>query len=138
MVDEMLSSRRLSLVLLSAFGGVALILSVIGVYGLLSFAVSQQTREIGIRMALGAARRDVLVLMLGQGMWPVGVGLAIGLGAALAATNVLATALFEVRPSDPLTLCGVGVLLLVVAFVTVLVPARRAARVDPLIAVRCD
>ena len=138
LIDETLSSRRLSLVLLSVFAAIALVLSVIGVYGVLSFTVSQQTREIGIRMALGAAARDVLGLMLWKGLWPVVVGLALGIGAALGTTRVLAQMLFEVRPSDPLTLLGVVALLLVAAFLAVLVPARRAARVDPLIAVRCE
>ena len=107
LIDETLSSRRLSLVLLSVFAAVALVLSVIGVYGVLSFTVSQQAREIGIRMALGAAARDVLGLMLWKGLWPVVVGLTLGLGAALGATRVLTTMLFEVRPSDPVTLLAV-------------------------------
>jgi putative ABC transport system permease protein len=138
LIDETLSSRRLSLVLLSVFGAVALVLSVIGVYGVLSFTVSQQTKEIGIRMALGAAGRDVLGLILWKGLWPVVVGLTCGIGVALGTTRVLTKMLFEVRPSDPLTLLGVVALLLATAFVAVLVPARRAARVDPLIAVRCE
>ena len=138
LIGETLSERRLSLVLLSAFAAVALVLSVIGVYGVLSFTVSHQTKEIGIRMALGAAGRDVLGLMLWKGLWPVVAGLTLGIGAALGATRVLTTMLFEVRPSDPVTLLAVVALLLAAAFVAVLVPARRAARVDPLIAVRCE
>jgi ABC-type antimicrobial peptide transport system permease subunit len=89
-------------------------------------------------MALGAAARDVLGLMFWRGLWPVVVGLTCGIGAALATTRVLTRMLFEVRPSDPLTLLGVVALLLVASFVAVLVPARRAARVDPLTAVRCE
>ncbi len=138
LIDETLSSQRLSLVLLSVFAAVALILSAIGVYGVLSFTVSQQTKEIGIRMALGAARRDVLGLMLWKGLWPVVVGVTLGIGAALGTTRVLTRMLFDVRPSDPATLLGASALLLATAFVAVLVPARRAARVDPLIAVRCE
>ena len=137
-LGETLSSRRLSLVLLSIFAAIALALSAIGVYGVLSFTVSQQSREIGIRMALGAAARDVLGLMLWKGLWPVAAGLLIGLGAALGATRVLAAMLFEVRPSDPLTLAGVVALLVTAAFAAVMVPARRATRVDPLTAVRCE
>ena len=137
-IDDTLSSRRLSLVLLSVFAAVALVLSVIGVYGVLSFTVSQQTKEIGIRMALGAAARDVLGLMLWKGLWPVVIGLTVGIGAAIGATRVLATMLFEVHPSDPLTIAGVALVLLTAAFAAVLVPARRAARVDPLIAVRSE
>ena len=106
LIGETLSSQRLSLVLLSVFAAVALILSAIGVYGVLSFTVSQQTKEIGIRMALGAARRDVLGLMLWKGLWPVVVGVTLGIGAALGTTRVLAKMLFDVRPSDPLTLLG--------------------------------
>ena len=138
LVGDTLSDRRLSLVLLSVFAAVALVLAVIGVYGVLSFTVSQQTKEIGIRMALGAAHRDVLALMLWKGLWPVAVGLTVGIGAALGTTRVLATMLFEVRPTDPVTLAGVAALLLTAAVVAVLAPARRAARVDPLIAVRCE
>ena len=138
LIDDTLSSRRLSLALLSIFAVVALVLSVIGVYGVLSFTVSQQTKEIGIRIALGASRRDVLALMLWNGLWPVVVGLVVGIGAALGTTHVLANALFDVRPSDPFTLFAVVGLLLTAAFAAVLVPARRAARVDPLLAVRCD
>jgi putative ABC transport system permease protein len=125
-------------VLLSIFAILALVLSVIGVYGVLSFTVSQRAREIGIRMALGAAAHDVLGLMLWKGLWPVAAGLALGLGAALATTRVLTKMLFEVRPTDPLVLLGVVGLLLGAAFVAVLVPALRASRVDPLIAVRSE
>ena len=135
---ETLSSRRLNLVLLSVFAGIALVLSVIGVYGVLSFAVSQQAREIGIRMALGAAARDVLGLMLWKGLWPVAAGGLAGLAAALGATRLLTTMLVDVRPSDPLTLAGVVALLVTAALAAVLVPARRAMRVDPLTAVRSE
>jgi putative ABC transport system permease protein len=138
LIGETLSSRRLSMVLLSIFAILALVLSVIGVYGVLSFTVSQRAREIGIRMALGAAAADVLGLMLWKGLWPVAAGLALGLGAALATTRVLTKMLFEVRPTDPLVLLGVVGLLLSAAFVAVLVPALRASRVDPLIAVRSE
>jgi len=137
-LGETLSSRRLNLILLSLFAGIALALSAIGVYGVLSFTVSQQSREIGIRMALGAAARDVLGLMLWKGLWPVAAGVLMGLGAALAATRVLAAMLFEVRPWDPLTLAAVVALLVTAAIAAVLVPARRATRVDPLTAVRCE
>jgi len=133
-LDDTLSSRRFSLVLLSIFGATALILSMVGVYGVVSLTVSQRTREIGIRKALGAARRDVIGLLVWHGMWPVAVGLIAGLGAAFAATRLLASMLFEIRPSDPVTLTGVVVLLAAAAFAAVLIPARRAARIDPLIA----
>lgn len=107
-----------------------------GVYGVLSFAVSQRTKEIGIRMALGAGRGDVLRLMVWQGMLPVLVGLAVGVCAAMGATTVLASTLFEIRPSDPATLVGVAVCMLGAAVAAVLIPARRAAGIDPLTALR--
>jgi putative ABC transport system permease protein len=135
-LDDTLSSRRFSLVLLSIFGATALVLSIVGVYGVVSLTVSQRTREIGIRKALGAARRDVFGLLVWHGMWPVAAGLVVGVSAAFAATRLLANMLFEVRPSDPVTLGGVVVLLLAAAFLAVLIPARRAARIDPLIALQ--
>jgi ABC-type antimicrobial peptide transport system permease subunit len=131
-----LSPRRFSLVLLSIFAATALALSVVGVYGVLSFAVSQRTKEIGIRIALGAARRDVLRLISWQGMVPVLLGLVLGLGAAIGATRVLTNTLFEIRPSDPGTLLGVALILLGAAVAAVWIPARRASRIDPLIALQ--
>jgi putative ABC transport system permease protein len=138
LISQTISSRRLSLVLLSIFAAIALGLSIVGVYAVLSFTVSQQTREIGIRMALGARASDVLRMMLWKGLLPVVFGLTIGLATALASTGVLSQMLFDVRPSDPVTLIGVASLLLVAASVAVLLPARRAARLDPLIALRCE
>jgi ABC-type antimicrobial peptide transport system permease subunit len=136
LIGETLSSRRLSVVLLSLFAGIALLLAIVGVYGVLSYAVSHQTREIGIRMAIGARARDVLTLMLRKGLGPVVVGAVAGLGAAFATTRLLEKMLFEVRPSDPVTLLGAVLVLLVGGFFAVLIPARRAARVDPLLVIR--
>jgi putative ABC transport system permease protein len=138
LTSEMLSSRRLTLVLLSIFAGLALMLSVVGVYGVLSFTVSRQTIEIGIRMALGAARRDVLLLMIRKGLAPVIVGILSGLAIALLSTRVLRTLLFEVAPSDPVTLLAAVLLLLTASLVAVLAPARRAANVDPLLALKTE
>jgi putative ABC transport system permease protein len=136
LLGDTLSRRRFILVLLTIFAASALALSIIGVYGVLSFAVAQRTREIGIRMALGAASRDVLRLTLGQGMRPVLGGLLIGIVAALAATRVLTGMLYEIGPTDPPTLAGVVVLLLGAALAATLIPARRAARVDPMVTLR--
>jgi putative ABC transport system permease protein len=138
LINQTTSSRRQSLVLLSVFAALALVLSVFGVYAVLSFTVSQQTSEIGIRMALGAAPSDVLAMMLKKGLLPVVIGLLCGMGIVLASARVLSQMLFDVRPSDPLTLSAVGLLLFAAASTAVVVPARRATQVDPLLALRCE
>jgi predicted permease len=138
LIGDTMSFRRLNLVLLSVFAALALILSVVGVYGVLSFTVSRQTTEIGIRMALGAARRDVLVLMIRKGLAPVILGVACGLFVAFASTGVLRTFLFGIGPSDPATLVTVIVVLLAASLAAVLGPARRAANVDPLVALKTE
>jgi putative ABC transport system permease protein len=136
LLDASLSRRRFTLTLLALFAATALALSAVGIYGVLSFTVAQQTREIGIRMALGAARRDVLQLAVRQGMLPVLAGLLAGVVASFGATRALTDMLFETRPHDVTTLAGVAGLLLTVSLVATLIPARRAARVDPLLALR--
>ena len=138
LIGDTISSRRLSLVLHSIFAALALVVSVVGVYGVLSFTVSRQTSEIGIRMALGAESRDVLLLMIWKGLVPVAVGVGCGLAFALGATRVLRSALFDIGPSDPVTLLTVVVVLLVACLAAVLGPARRAAMVDPLLALRTE
>jgi putative ABC transport system permease protein len=138
LIGDTTSARRLNLVLLSVFAALALILSVVGVYGVLSFTVSRQTTEIGIRMALGAARRDVLVLMMRKGLVPVLLGVAVGVAIAFASTGVLRTLLFGVDPSDPATLITVVFVLLAASLVAVVGPARRAANVDPLFALKTE
>jgi putative ABC transport system permease protein len=130
------SQARLSAVLLSLFGFVALSLSAMGIYGVMSFTVAQRTREIGIRVALGADRGNVLGLVLREGAGLAGVGVAIGLAAALAFTRVLRTMLFEVTPSDPQTYATIAVVLAGVLLVASWIPARRAAAVDPMTALR--
>ncbi len=130
--------RRDVLMLMGAFAGLAILLAAIGLYGVLAQSVAERTREIGVRVALGATRRDVARLVVRRGLVPAGVGLAAGLAAAAGGTRLLGVLLFEVHAGDPLTLAGVAGLLAVVAGVATWVPARRAARVDPVIALRVE
>ena len=113
-------------------------LAAIGVYGVMSYAVAQRTREVGIRMALGARRSEVVRLVLGRGMRIVGLATVVGLGAAFAAARLLRGQLFGVTASDPLTFLGVPVILAMVALIACYLPARRAARVNPAIALRSE
>jgi len=133
-----LAPRRLSMLLLSAFAGLALVLCCIGIYGVISHLVGQRTHEIGVRMALGAQPRDVMRLVLGQGLRMAFLGLVIGMAAALALTRLMASQLFGVSSHDPLTFATVGVLLTVIALLACYVPARRAIRVDPLVALKYE
>jgi predicted permease len=133
-----LSQRRLILYLLAAFAVVALLLAAIGLYGVIAYAVTQRQREFGIRVALGAARTDMLRLVLTHGLKLVGVGLALGLAGALGLTHLLANLLYEITPTDPLTLGAVTLVLLAVGLFASWLPARRAARVDPIIALRTE
>jgi len=136
MLARSLGQRRLSMILLGAFSAIALVLASIGIYGVLAYSVTQRSRELGIRMALGAARGRVLRLVIGQGMALAIVGIAIGLVGAFALTRLLGTQLYSVRPTDPATFAGVSCLLAAIAFVATLVPALRATRVDPVVALR--
>jgi ABC-type antimicrobial peptide transport system permease subunit len=122
--------------LFAAFAGFALLLAAIGTYGVLSYVVAQRRREIGIRMALGAERALVLRSVMGQGLQLAGIGLVAGLTGALVLTRLMETLLFGVRPSDPATLAGVVALITAVAAAASLVPAVRATRVDPMVALR--
>ena len=124
--------------LLGAFAGTALLLAVIGVYGLVSYSVSQRTREIGIRVALGASSSQVVGPIVRHGMVLAVTGVAIGLIGALFTARVVASFLYGVEPTDPLTFAAVAVLLLGVAFVASYLPSRRALRVDPLTALRAE
>jgi putative ABC transport system permease protein len=141
-IDEILSESvaapRLYTLLLGAFAGMALLLASIGIYGLVSYSVALRTREIGIRMALGAARGGILRMVLRQGAGLALVGVAIGVAASVALTRLIAGLLFEVTPTDPVTLAMIAALLISVAVVACLVPARRATKVDPLIALRAE
>ena len=136
-MDEQLSNslarRRFSVTLLTAFGVVAVSLAAIGLYGVLAFVVAQRRREIGLRMALGARARDVITDVLGQGMRLALIGVAVGIGLALAATRLLRSLLFGTSPTDAVTYVAVATLLVVVAAGASFIPALRASRVDPLI-----
>jgi predicted permease len=136
--EQTTGNRRLNVMLLGLFGVMALALAVVGLYGVLSYAVSQRRREIGVRMALGAQRRDVLGLVIGEGMRLALCGVALGLVGALALTRVLRHFLFEVKPSDPLTFAIAPLVLVAVALLACWLPARRAARVEPMEALRCE
>lgn len=133
-----LAARRLSMVLLSIFAALALALSCIGIYGVISHLVGQRTHEIGVRIALGAQSGDVLRLVLGQGAKMVLLGVLIGIAAALGLTRLMVNQLFGVTSHDPLTFAAVALLLTIVALLACYVPARRAVRVDPLIALRYE
>ena len=137
-VREMSAPQRFSATVLSGFAAGALLLAAIGLYGVLAFAVSQRTREIGVRLALGAARSEVLGLILKQGMLLVIAGLAIGLAGSFAATRLLGSLLYETNVHDPATFAVVPVLLLLVSLVACYLPARRAAVVDPMVTLRSE
>ena len=135
---ESLARRRLYMVLLGFFSGAALLLAAIGVYGVVSYSVSKRTHEMGIRLAIGAERRHVLRLVLGHGVKMALVGIATGIVAALALTRLMSSLLFGVSATDPLTFAGVATLLTVVALFTSYIPARRAMRIDPMVALRSE
>jgi putative ABC transport system permease protein len=133
-----LARARFSTVVLAVFAGMALLLAITGIYGVVSYSVAERTREIGIRVALGAQRTDVLQIVLRQGLVLAGSGIAIGAAAALAATRLMASLLFGISPSDPLTFASVAGLLIAVALSACYVPARNAMKVDPMVALRYE
>jgi ABC-type antimicrobial peptide transport system permease subunit len=130
--------RRYPSYLIGSFAGLALILAMVGLYGLISYMVLQRTREIGIRVALGAQRRDILRMVLRQGIRAALAGVALGILAGLALTRLMISLLYGVTPSDAITFAGAAVLLLIVAFVACSIPARRAVQVDPVVALRYE
>jgi predicted permease len=137
-VAESLANRRFSMVLLSAFAAIALLMSSIGIYGVISYVVGQRTHEIGIRLALGAQRIDVLQLMLGEGMKMALVGVAVGVAVALGLTHLIVKMLYNVSATDPPTFAGVAIVLTIVSLAACYIPARRAMRVDPIVALRYE
>jgi putative ABC transport system permease protein len=137
-VSQSVAPRRFSMLLLAVFAVVALALAVIGIYGMLSYAVAQRTREIGLRMTLGAQRTDVMRLVIGHGMKLAIAGVVLGLIASFALTRTMKNLLFGVSATDPITFVSITVLLAVVAFVACWIPARRATKVDPILALRYE
>jgi predicted permease len=135
-IANSLAARRFSTILLQAFAAVALLLASVGLYGVISYLVGQRTQELGVRLALGAQRRDVLRLVLSQGLKMALGGVALGLTAALGLTRLLAKLLYNVSATDPATFAVISLLLVTVALLACYLPARRATRVDPLVALR--
>jgi len=135
-VTNSLSQSRFNMLLLGAFAGLALLLAAIGIYSVLSYSVRQRVPEIGIRLALGARLSDVLRMVVVEGMKPTLVGVGIGIVAALALGRLVASLIFQVKPADPITFVGVAILLTGIALLACVIPAYRASRVDPVIALR--
>ncbi len=137
-MESSLGQRRAIMLMFSLFAALALLLAVVGLYGVMSYSVAQRTRELGVRMALGALGSDVQKLVVVQGLRLCLVGLGVGVLAALALTHVLGSQLYGVSATDPLTFGGLAGLLLAVATVAAVLPARRATRIDPMVALRSD
>jgi ABC-type antimicrobial peptide transport system permease subunit len=137
-VSKYLGERRFALEMLGIFAGVALLLASIGIYGVMAYTFSQRTNEFGIRIAMGAQRRDILRIAVGEGVLVVAFGIVSGIVGSAIFTRFLQSMLFEVNASDPITYLGISALLAAVTLLACLVPARRATLVDPLTALRQD
>jgi putative ABC transport system permease protein len=138
LLNQAIAQRRLNMMMLGAFALVALLLATSGIFGLMAYTVAQRTHEIGIRMALGAQKRDILKLVFGQGMSLTMIGLGLGLAAAFWLTRLMSSLLFGVSATDPLTFLSLALLLAIVALIACYIPARRAMKVDPMIALRYE
>jgi putative ABC transport system permease protein len=137
-MGDSLQRRRLALTLLSGFAGLALLLAAIGIYGVTSYGVAQRRAEIGLRMALGANRGQVLGMIIRGGMTTIAIGLCLGVVLSLALTRLMSGLLFSVHASDPIALAGAASVLILAALVAIFIPARRATRVNPMSALRCE
>jgi putative ABC transport system permease protein len=137
-LSHSIALRSFLMTLLSFFAALALLLACVGIYGVISYAVSQRTREIGVRMALGAKRADVLRLVLREAMKLILIGVAVGVAVALGLTKAMASFLYGVSATDPLIFASVIVLLIIVALAACYIPVRRAMRVDPMVALRYE
>jgi putative ABC transport system permease protein len=135
-VSNSVAGNRFNMLLLGIFAAVAMLLALAGIYGVLAYSVTRRTNEIGVRVALGASHRDVLRQIVNQGMRPVAIGITIGVGGAVGLSRFMATLLFGVTPTDPVTFLGVALLLAVAGLGACYLPARRALRVDPVEALR--
>jgi len=131
-IAQSVSPQRFNMLLLACFAGLALILATVGIYSVLSYTVRRRVREIGIRMALGASNNDVVRMVLTDGMKPILLGVVLGLAAALALSRVVASLIFGVRATDPLTFAAVALLLLIVGIFATILPALRATRIEPV------
>jgi ABC-type antimicrobial peptide transport system permease subunit len=138
LISDSLASRRFSMSLLAIFAVLALVLASVGIYGVISYVVEERVHEIGIRLAMGARPRDILRLILGRGGRLAGTGVALGLTAAFGLTRLMASLLFGVGAADPLTFIGVALLLTLIALAACSIPALRASRIDPVVALRCE
>jgi ABC-type antimicrobial peptide transport system permease subunit len=137
-MSESAAQPRFRTILLTIFAGMALALSAIGVFSVMAYSVAQRRRELGVRVALGASRREILHLVLGEGMKFTCIGLAIGLFATFALTRYLGSMLFGIRRFDPVTLVAMSLVIITVSLLAAYIPARRATRVDPMAALRCE
>jgi predicted permease len=138
LVSDSVARPRFNTVLLAAFAALALALAAVGIYGVIAYSVTQRTQEIGVRMALGARSRNVVWLVLKQGMTPAFIGALIGLGGAWGMTRLISSLLFEVSATDPAIFTAGALLLMMIAILACYIPARRATKVDPMIALRCE
>ena len=137
-LSESVTSQRFSMLLLAIFAGLAMVLAAVGIYGVMSYSVAQRRGEIGIRMALGAQKVDVLKLTVGEGLKLVVIGIGVGLIGAFLLTRLMSSLLFGITATDPLTFAAISLVLVAVALIASYVPARRATKVDPLVALRYE